>query len=86
MIEAREQTMNATELTNGQQIQYYFMWAGGSDISQHLWAWFPGYKVVETISPFVPGCALIVRDNGHQNAPFNAPYSRVRNADIRILS
>lgn len=78
--------MDAVELTKGQQIEYYFMWASGCIRSHQLWAWFPGYKVVETISPFVPGCALIVRDNGHQNAPFNAPYSRVRNSDIRIVS
>lgn len=72
---------STARLTKGQPVAYHFIAAGGQDTSQHLWLWAPGYEVVEPISPFAPGCALIVKKNGQLQVAFNARF-----ADIRILS
>jgi len=73
-------------LRKGQQVEYNFIWAGGSDPdpSKHLRDWFPGYVVVEPVSPYAKGCALIKRENGNPNesrfwgVPFNAKYEDIR--------
>lgn len=62
-------------LKKDQQVEYNLLWAGGSDPSKHLRDWFPGYIVVEPISPYAKDCALIKRVWG---VPFNAKYEDIR--------
>jgi hypothetical protein len=67
-------------LRKGQQVEYNLLWAGGSDTPKHLRNWFPGYIVVEPVSPYAKGCALIKHEDESRfwGLPLNAEYEDIR--------
>lgn len=62
----------------GQRVEYSLLWAGGRDPSEHLRSWIPGFVVVEPVSPYAKGCALIKHESSFRGVPFSAEYGDIR--------
>ena len=65
-------------LRKGQKVEYSLLWAGGRDPSEHLRSWLPGFIVLDPVSPYARGCALIKHEYRFGGVPFNAEYKDIR--------
>ena len=64
----------------GQPVEYSLLWAGGHDPSEHIRSWIPGFIVIDPVSPYAKGCALIKHEDESRfwGLPLNAEYEDIR--------
>jgi len=67
-------------LRKGQRVEYNLLEAGGHDPSEHIRSWIPGFIVIEPVSPYAKGCALIKHEDESRfwGLPLNAEYEDIR--------